>query len=64
MIAEVKKSWKSWIAVVGKLIDGPMWLVNGLTITGCSSSDQLYSILMDYKKLCTLVIAYTYSFIT
>ena len=48
MIAEVKKSWKSWIAVVGKLIDGPMGLVNGLTVTGCSSSDQLYSILLDY----------------
>ena len=44
----MKKSWKSWIAVVGELIDGPMGLVNGLTITGCSLSDQLHSIIMDY----------------
>ena len=41
-----------------------MGLVNGLTITGCSSSDQLYSMLMDYNKVCILVIVSTHSFIT
>ena len=41
-----------------------MGFVNGLTITGCSSPDQLYSLLMDYNKLCTLDIVNTYSFIT
>ena len=41
-----------------------MGLVNGLNVTGCSSSDQLYSILLDYNKVCTVVIVYTYLFIT
>ena len=60
MIDEVKKSWKSWSAVDDEVIDCPMGL-NGLTTTGCSSSDQLYPMVIDYNKVCMLVIVSTYS---